>query len=632
MQAECPAPSDAFDRHWPRLLAIVMAVAFVARLVYLRQVALFPFFDQPVGDSAAHLRRAAEIASGVLLPPRPLYYCSIGYPYFLAAVLSAFHAGIFGVCLTQIAAGVVVVALLARIARDLYGSRAGIVAGALAALYGPSAFLEADVLGVVWGQLALAAGMLACLRWAAAQERAPGTRTMIAWLAGAAFGVAATERPNLLVLAPVIAVWMVARTRGRHALRPVLALSAGVALPIAAVLALNLAGSGQWVPLTTSGGINLSLAYHSGATGTFEEPWERGASHFAARHTEPEEAMIARAAAELGHAVTPQQASEYWGRQAIAFIRTHPAEAAWITFRKAALLLNGAEVPNHLDYEFIRERAPALWLMPVGFGAILPLAVIGIGDAFRRRRGRMGTSFLALVSAGAMASVLPFTVADRYRAPMVPALIVAAGAGAVALLRLGRERDARIARGALPVLAAGLIAALIAAVPLVRPLRGRDHWMFAQAYEARGNLPGAIAAYESAVRAEGDDGELLNNLAMAYRAAGNRDRAVGTLRRAITADPGLAYPRRNLGLLLAARGEADSALAELRAALAIEPDDPEGLGAIGALLAERGDTANAAAAFARARALAPDDRRLLGLIQRYSAAIGDGPAGDPPRR
>jgi Flp pilus assembly protein TadD len=189
----------------------------------------------------------------------------------------------------------------------------------------------------------------------------------------------------------------------------------------------------------------------------------------------------------------------------------------------------------------------------------------------------------------------------------------------VTLVRLARDARARADRGMLVVLAASLLAAVIAMVPLVRPLRGRDEWMFAQAYLAHGNLPAAIASYEAAVREEGGDGELLNNLAMAYRAAGDRARAEATLRRAIAAAPALSYPHKNLGMLLIVRGERDSALVELREAQRLEPDDAEAAGAIGALLAERGDHAGAAKAFARARTLAPHDRRLRDLIEHYSA-------------
>ncbi len=608
-------------RHWHLALAAVLALAFITRFLYLRQFAALPFFDQPVGDSASHLKRAAEIAGGAWLPARPFYYCSIFYPYFLAAALALFHGSLYAVSAIQIVAGVTLVGLLATLARRLYGSGAGLATGLLTALYGPFAFLEADVLGVVWGQLALVLALIACVAWAEARERVftPAARPGLLALAGIAFGLAGVERPNLLIIVPLAAVWCAVRAGRGHVMKPLAALALGTALPLAVVLALNVAGTGQWVPLTTSSGINLSLGYHAGADGTFDEPWERADPQFAARHTEPEEAMIARAAAESGEPMRAQQASAYWGRKALEFIRTHPAEAAWITLRKAGLLLNGAEVPNHLDYAFIREQAPALWLMPVGFGGVLALAMIGFGDALDQRR-RAGTWLLVLVTAGAFAGVLPFTVADRYRAPMVPALLVAAGLGCMALPRLARTPRAKRRRVVL-TLGAALFAVLVSIVPLFRSMRGRDEWMFAQAHLSHGNLPAAIAAYEAAVREEGGNGELLNNLAMAYKAAGDRAKAEAALRRAIAAAPGLSYPHKNLGMLLVVRGEPDSALAELTQAQALDPGDAEAAAAIGALLAERGDRAAAAAAFARARALAPDDPRLRGLIEHYSAAL-----------
>ncbi|HEY6867517.1 MAG TPA: hypothetical protein VI792_09680 [Candidatus Eisenbacteria bacterium] len=623
--ATAPVPPAAAappwtPRRWGAGLAVILGLAALARLLYLREVAALPFFDQPVGDSAAHLKRAAEIAAGGWLPARPFYYCSIFYPYFLATALAIFHGSLVAVCAIQALAGVAVVGLLAHLARRLYGPLAGLGAGALAALYGPFAFLESDVLGVVWGQLALATAMIACV---AGSEEAPrGRPRSTAWmaLAGLAFGLAAVERPNLLALAPLAAAWCAARA-GPRAWRPLAALAGGVALPLATVLALNVAGSGQWVPLTTSFGINLSLGYHEGANGTFSEPWEREDPEFSAQHVEPEDAMVARASLETGRALDARAASAYWTRRALDWIRAHPGEAAGITLRKAALMLNAAEVPNHLDFGFIREHAPALWLMPVGFGAVLALAVLGFGDAVLRRRRRGETGLLLLLAAGVLASVLPFTVADRYRAPMVLPLIVAAGAGVAALARLARERHAGAERGTAVVLAASLVAALVSTVPLVRPLRGRDEWMLAQAWQARGDLPRAIAAYEAAVRETGDRGELLNNLAMAYRAAGDRARAEAALRRAIAAAPALAYPHKNLGMLLIVRGARDSALAELREAERLAPGDAETAGAIGALLAERGDRDAARAAFARARALAPGDARLRGLIEHYSAAL-----------
>src|SRR6185503_8493011 len=134
--------SAGFQLQWGVALGAVLAVALVARLFYLQQFAALPIFDQPVGDSAAHLKRAAEIAQGHLLPSHPFYYCSIFYPYFLAVVLGVFHGSLLTVATLQVLAGVIVVALLAHSARMLFGIGVGLATGLLAALYGPSAFFE----------------------------------------------------------------------------------------------------------------------------------------------------------------------------------------------------------------------------------------------------------------------------------------------------------------------------------------------------------------------------------------------------------------------------------------------------------------------------------------------------------
>jgi Flp pilus assembly protein TadD len=615
-----PQPAPAFPS-WIALAGILV-FALIARVLYLHQFAALPFFEQPVGDSAAHLRRAADIAAGQLLPERPFYYCSIFYPYFLAAVRLGFGPSLVPVAAIQLVAGVLGVGLLAFAARRAFGWPAAIATAALAALYGPSAFFEADVLGVVWGQLGLILAVVAALAWWQG-----GCRSVArALAAGVALGFAAVERPNLLAIVPPLAIWMVVLSARRDRVRTSAVLLAGVAVPLAIVLALNVAGTGQWVPLTTSGGINLALGYHDGATGTYDEPWEREAPEFSAQHREPEEAMTAWASLRTGRPLSTQEASAYWGREAVGWIAAHPVDAALLTVRKAALMLNAAEVANHLDYGFIRARTPALGLMPLGFGVLLPLAVLGAWLGLRRRETRPAAALLLLVAFGAFAGVVPFTVADRYRAPMVPALLVLAGLAVVTLPALARSggaaRDPAVAedrtRFAVPlVLVAAALA--IAFVPLVAPLHGRDHWMLAQAWQAKGNLPAAIASYEAAVREEPGNAELMNNLASAYRSAGRRDAAIATLRRAVALQPALVLPHRNLGMALIGAGDHAGALAELRIAVRLDAADASTLAAIGALHAEGGAVDSAAAAFGAALRLAPADPRIRSLLAHYPA-------------
>ncbi len=401
-------------------LIVIALVALALRLLYLHQIAALPFFDQPVGESEVHLNLARDIVSGALLPSRPFFYASVLYPYFLAAVL-AVGGSLFVVCLLQGLAGVLLAVLLASLSTRLFGRTAGLATGVLAALYGPFAFLEADVLGVVWALVGLAAAMNLAARWED-EEADRGRMPLSLVLAGIAVGGAAAERPNLVLMIPVLAAWCAWcawRARRARAI-PAAAVAIGAAFPLLFVVLLNLAASGQWIPLATSRGLNLSIGFHPGATGTYDEPWADRASQFSAQHTDLEESSVAMASMLSGRTLTPEGASDFWTAQAVDYIRTHPREAVWLTVRKAALLLNAAEIPNHLNYSFIRQRAPALWAMPVDFGVVAALATLGLGFAWFGRRRRAGTLLLVLVSATAAASVLPFFVSCHWSGVPIP--------------------------------------------------------------------------------------------------------------------------------------------------------------------------------------------------------------------
>lgn len=595
----------------------------------MSQVAALPFYDQPIGDSVYYLRRASEILAGGLVPDHPFFYGSVLYPYLLAAVLALPGGSLYLVGLLQVLAGTLLAYLLARIARRLHGGAAGLTAAALTGLYGPFAFLEADILGVVWGLVAVAAGSLWCVRW---QEKgAGGARYLL--LGGAAFGLAAAERPNLLALVPLVAIWAAwpGRDAGRSSLKAGAAVLLGAALAFSPVVLLNRAAAGRWVLLNTSRGINLYIGNNPRADGTYEEPWSKDDPQFTARYTYPQESSLLMASRLAGRELTPEEASAFWTGKTMEFIVQHPAAFFKLTLRKAVLLWNAAEIPNHLDFVFMKEIAWALRLMPVGFGAIAPLACAGVAlSIFHRRRVR-STILLVLVSLGSAASVLPFFVAERYRAPMVPPLIVAAAAGAVglarALLRPGARSDWRLGASLAPALAFGIAALL----PLTHPDLSRGHWLLAQAYRARGDLAEARVEYEAALREAGEDGILLNNLARVYRSMGLKSEAEAALRRAIKADPALAYPHKNLGLLLINKGEKEEALRELAVSVKLDAEDPEALGAMAALHAEREERVAAAAAYTKARRLDPADPRLARLVEMYPYLGGEGATSLPAR-
>jgi tetratricopeptide (TPR) repeat protein len=89
--------------------------------------------------------------------------------------------------------------------------------------------------------------------------------------------------------------------------------------------------------------------------------------------------------------------------------------------------------------------------------------------------------------------------------------------------------------------------------------------------EDEGDLEGAAAAYERAIRAGDDDPETAFNLGNVLHALGRTADATSAFRRAVEAEPSYVEAWNNLGNALADGGETEGALRAFRRALAVEP-------------------------------------------------------------
>ncbi len=624
-----------------RLLLAVLVLGLLARILYVGQVATLPFFQEPVGDSARYLLRAREILSGDLIGDRPFFYGGVLYPYLLAPILKASGGSLYPVALAQALAGcalaLVLYALVLRAAREGGEASAGpigLAAAGIALLYGPLAFLEADLLATSWGLLGQ---MGAAWLLLAARALPPGARAGLAWAgAGVCLGLSASERPNLVALLPVAAGWAALFPRGiarpggasgaiaaaatpRAGTRARVAAAglvlAGGASIVGLVSGINYAASGRWVLLTTSGGINFYIGNHEGARGSYDEPWSADQPAFTAEHTDLEESSVLMAGRLAGRRLDAVEASAFWLAEGLRFLREHPAEAARLYARKAALLFGAREIPNHLDFEFIRGLAPALWLMPLGFGLVAPLGLYALlSPSTRRLLDPPAAALLALLVAVPALTVLPFFVADRYRIAAVPPLIVLAAFGAVDLAgRLARPMERRAATLALACL---VLLGLALSRPRAAFDRSRDHWMLAQAYKKQGRHPEAATAYGRALEESPSNPALLNNLGVLLGMMGDERGAERRYREAIAADGTFTLPHRNLGLLLMRRGDPHAAFEHLaRAEEAAGGSDVEVARALAVVYVARGDREEALRRARRVLEQRPGDPTALGVIR-----------------
>lgn len=464
--------------------------ALVLRLLHLQQIrANDPFFDRPSVDPRVYHEWALRIAGGEWLGNEPFFMAPL-YPYFLATLYGIFGPSFLVSRIVHAVLGALTCVLVWRVAREFFDRRVALLAAAITAVYSMLIFYEGSLLAE---NLLTPLTLLAVL----AAARALALPSAGRWaLAGAAVGLAAIARPNVLLFGVLLLLWMFGALRERLSPASRLALggafAAGVALLVLPVTARNLAVTGDATLIATSGGSNFYSGNHPDANGTYFVP-----SRFPRLATDdaPEQAAIYHQYAEsaLGRPLRPSEASAYWVGEGLAYIRENPAAWLRLEVRKLALFFNGTEIWNNRSIEVSRPFSWVLRIPLLGFGAIAPLALLGLATTAREWRRLFPLHAMIAVY---LATALLFFVLSRYRVSVVPVLIVFAACATVHLIDAVRAR--RLRELALLLGALGLFA-VASHVPLLRPNLGMAYYNLGNRYKDRGEWELAIAQYEEAL-------------------------------------------------------------------------------------------------------------------------------------
>lgn len=400
---------------------------------------------QPVDDFWSYLARAANLLSaGVYgpFPDRPDAAFPPAYSLLLAAALALGGDAVISAKLVNGLLGIASVLLAGQLGRRLGGPRAGLAAAALVALL-PRGILAAQILAsenllqpLVFSFLLLALpspGSTRSLRRAA--------------FAGVLIGLATLTRVaayGLWVLWPIGA-----RLSGRRgALREVALLLLALHVVLLPWAVRNRVTLGGWRWLTSTGGVNLFIGYHDGATGAWTPWWD--------------ELSRVRPGLDRRDVLAVDDAAAEMARE---WILSHPLRAAKLVGKKLRLLLfegeqyvvfysvsgrGGAPFPESREVLSVshplKESAKALELiLSMAYFTTVGLGLLGLLRAWRRPAGEesgrsravlwLGGSALYFVLIGAL-----FFSATRFRWPAIDVLTVAAALGLCGIEGASGER------------------------------------------------------------------------------------------------------------------------------------------------------------------------------------------------
>jgi 4-amino-4-deoxy-L-arabinose transferase-like glycosyltransferase len=578
----------------------ILLLAASLRVLYVSYAWTIPAVRYPMVDSRAYHERALEIVSGQWLAGRIPYQDPL-YPYFLAGLYALFGSGSVGVVIAQALLDAGTAVLVYAIARRVFDYRSAVLAGLLAASYPLFPYFDVQLLKVPLTVFLITLALLLAI------EAQHGGRRRSWFAAGASLGLASLTRGNYLLFAPFLLAWVA--LAHRHAPRAGAVAGGLVALGLAAcilpVTLHNYVVGDDLVLITSQAGQNFYIGNRrENATGRYVAP------PFVTPNPLYEESDFrAEAERRRGGPLKPGQVSRYWFREAQREIAADPGHFLRHTAFKAALFFNHYEVPDNRSYYFFREHVTPVLKLPLPtYGALLPLALVGMGLGRRRR----GAAPLILFFFSYAASVILFYNFSRYRMPVVPVVIVFAAAGLVGIAD-GLRRRHRVRTA----LALGFL--VVAYVFVHRDLTSDDF--------ATHHFNLALHHHESAARhraraealsASGDSGDARVEAERADRFQAAADEqlhlALGMQR------PSAALRQRLPNALVTWIGEAlrdgndERALALSRDLTDAYPRFARGHVLLGKASARLGRDADAASALRRALALAPanpEARRLL---------------------
>jgi len=633
-------------------------LAFALRAVYVLDLRASPYFAAPVIDPAFHLDWARELAAGREFQSGPFFRAPL-YPWFLALCLKVCGGSLMGVRLLQCALGAATTVLTYAVARRLFDRRVATLSGFGAATYWVLIYFDGELLLptlsiplnllALWLTLGLGVGEDGDLQ-PRPSRRAPGLRFLGA---GFAWGLAAITRPNVLAFMPLLVLWILRAPRKTpnsiSSWAQCLWLTLGTLVPILPVTAYNTWVGGDSVLISSQAGVNLWIGNHPGSDGRTARVPGTTSDDFLG--TAREAASLAEV--DAGRALKASEVSSYYSRKTLEHVLHHPLQALAGMLHKSALFLRDEEISNNQPVRFFARHFS--WIprySPLGHSVLAAMGLLGLVLVLVQGPSRKRFPLWGFVITYSL-SVIAFFVCSRFRAPILPALMILGGhsvfwlkdawhagrrrafgtGAALALLTLGvlwsQRADRRVAQAdGLRHLAVGYALAgdlqqaeRLSSEALERA-PGDPQTLLARAgiLEDLQRFEQADALLQQVVRMTPDDplalDRLLGFLVRRARWADLEQRA----RAALLTEVPPQGPSYHLGLALLAQKRVPQAQAALEEAVRLDPGGSRAQAVLASILAGRGQPKRARillgqaldhGAFANARRQESDAWRLL---------------------
>ncbi len=578
-------------RWWAAALGAVFVLALAVRVIVVLESRDEDYHRYLVLDAATYHRIATDAVPE--RAPRP-YWQPPGYPWLLRGLYSI--AGSESPLVPRIFQsflGAFGCVILMSLTRRIGGARAGVIAGFVMALFGPLVYFDSEVLPASPATL-----LLLLVVWALTVRGEPNTR-WARWrpvVAGLLIGVVGVFLPMAAPAGLFLLIWLF-RTEG---VRTALVFACCAAIPILPITVRNYSTEPDLVPISYNGGINFWIGNH------YDYPQTVGIRPglFWGHLIEKPRC--------LGGVRGAAEESAWYHSQARKYIVSHPlrwiGQEAW----KAAATLSAIEIGRNRDIYAARSesRVMAVLLHPLGWPFVVlgPLAAVGIVALIRRRKIPWAP---LLVVCGLLVAMILFFPTARYRAPILPLLIMLAAVGVPSARRIDWG--------------AGILVLALSLLPTGIPKVDREETLYEIAIDLDGNgqYKAAEPFYRKALETRPNHADTLLALGRNLRRQGRGEEAREQLERAAAIEPMADLAWYELGLYWMVSRENEKARTCLEKAVEINPCNHRAQGQLAHALMNLGYLNAAEKVLDGARRIAhPRDRTLTRATERLEKLTG----------
>jgi len=385
-------------------------LALVIRLIYLLQIYNTPLSEILLIDSETYDRFASLIINGNF-QGEDVYSMNILYPYFLALIYKILGHSWTAVTVIQAFISSVNCVLIYIVAKNMFDQRVGILSAAICIIYGPFVFFTGTLLTPTLINLFLLLTLLFLVRYQNSDK------LWLVLVAGFCLGLAVLGRGNSLLMAPLSLLFFYFTTKnGRKAFSHWIGFSMAAILVTVGVTLRNYYVEKEFVPLSANYGA-FYAGHNAKANGIYTMPELTASAKFEGEVDGVREEI----GKKLGRDVTLAETSHYLFTQGLKYIVENPLADLLLTLKKIYFFWNTTEPPTNLNYYFAKDYSSLLRWLPLSFGIIAPLSILGIYFSFKHWRKYILLYIYIFVY---LFTCLVFFVSSEYRLPAVPVLII----------------------------------------------------------------------------------------------------------------------------------------------------------------------------------------------------------------